>query len=116
MPMRAVEIIARKRDGLELADEDIRALVDGYTTGNVPDYQMAAFAMAVLFRGMTAHETAVLLDAMEHSGVLLRWDDLPMPTADKHSTGGVGDKASIPLAPLVALLSFERKRRDWPGL
>ena len=62
MPMRAVEIIARKRDGLELADEDIRALVDGYTTGNVPDYQMAAFAMAVLFRGMTAHETAVLLD------------------------------------------------------
>ncbi len=102
MAYRAVEIIARKRDGGTLGDAEIRWLIAGFTDGSVPDYQMAAFAMAVYWRGMTAAETAALLDAMERSGDIVRWPDLPWPTADKHSTGGVGDKVSIPLAPAVA--------------
>ena len=103
MAFRAVEIIARKRDGLTLSPDEIRWLIAGFTDGSVPDYQMAAFAMAVFLRGMTADETAALLDAMERSGDVVRWPDLQWPTADKHSTGGVGDKVSIPLAPAVAV-------------
>ncbi|MBM4341866.1 MAG: thymidine phosphorylase [Deltaproteobacteria bacterium] len=102
MSLRAVELIARKRDGGALTPAEIRDLVAGYTRGDVPDYQMAAFAMAVLFRGMDDAETAALLDAMQHSGDVVTWDHLDRPTADKHSTGGVGDKVSIPLAPAVA--------------
>lgn len=102
MSLRAVELIARKRDGGALTATEIRDLIAGYTGGDVPDYQMAAFAMAVLFRGMDDGETAALLDAMQHSGDVVHWDHLDRPTADKHSTGGVGDKVSIPLAPAVA--------------
>ncbi len=102
MAYRAVEIIARKRDGHVLDGDEIRWLIAGFTDGSVPDYQMAAFAMAVYWRGMTPQETAALLDAMERSGDVVRWPNLPWPTADKHSTGGVGDKVSIPLAPAVA--------------
>ena len=102
MGFRAVEIIARKRDGLALSEAEIRWLVAGFTDGSVADYQMAAFAMAVFWRGMSGTETAALLDAMQRSGDLIRWPGLPWPTADKHSTGGVGDKISIPLAPAVA--------------
>jgi pyrimidine-nucleoside phosphorylase len=99
---RAVETIGRKRDGLELSPAEIQALVDGYVAGTVPDYQMAAFAMAVLLKGMTSLEVATLLEAMQRSGDIVTWPGLPWPTADKHSTGGVGDKISIPLAPAVA--------------
>ncbi len=102
MAYRAVEIIARKRDGHVLDGDEIRWLIAGFTDGSVPDYQMAAFAMAVYWRGMTPQETAALLDAMERSGDVVRWPNLQWPTADKHSTGGVGDKVSIPLAPAVA--------------
>jgi pyrimidine-nucleoside phosphorylase len=102
MTLRTVELIARKRDGGTLTGDELRALVAGYVSGAVPDYQMAAFAMAVLFKGMDANETAALLDAMQRSGDCVTWDGLPWPTADKHSTGGVGDKVSIPLAPAVA--------------
>lgn len=102
MNLRTVEIIAAKRDGRTVEASAIRQLVQGYVDGTVPDYQMAAFAMAVVWRGMNAEETAALLDAMLHSGDQLRWDGLGRPTADKHSTGGVGDKVSIPLAPAVA--------------
>lgn len=102
MSLRTVEIIAAKRDGKELAARDVHQLIEGFVAGTVPDYQMAAFAMAVVWRGMTASETAALLDAMLKSGDTVTWDDLAMPTADKHSTGGVGDKVSIPLAPAVA--------------
>jgi len=102
MTLRAVETIAKKRDGHILTEAEIRALVGGYVDGSVPDYQMAAFAMAVYFRGMVPAEVAVLLDAMQHSGDVVTWEGLPWPTADKHSTGGVGDKVSIPLAPAVA--------------
>lgn len=95
-------IIERKRDGAELASDDIRAFVDAYARGALPDYQMAAFAMAVYFRGMTFEEVTVMTDAMMRSGDILDFSDLSRPTADKHSTGGIGDKVSLPLAPLVA--------------
>ena len=92
-------LLDRKREGGELAPEEIRALVDAYTRGDVPDYQMAAFAMAVCCRGMTAAETHALTDAMQHSGACLSW---PGPSADKHSTGGIGDKLSLVIQPLAA--------------
>ena len=92
-------LLDRKREGGELAPEEIRALVEAYTHGDVPDYQMAAFAMAVCCRGMTAAETHALTDAMQHSGECLTW---PGPSADKHSTGGIGDKLSLVIQPLAA--------------
>ena len=95
-------LIERKRDGLALAPADIKAFVEGFTSGEIPDYQVSALAMAILWRGMDDEETAALTDAMLHSGDTLSFDDLPCPTADKHSTGGIGDKISLPLAPLVA--------------
>lgn len=95
-------IIERKRDGGEIPPDALAELVARYADGRLPDYQMAAFAMAVYFRGMSREETLALTDAMRRSGDTLSWDGLDRPTADKHSTGGIGDKASIPLAPLVA--------------
>ena len=92
-------LLDRKREGGELAPDDIRELVAAYTRGDVPDYQMAAFAMAVCCRGMTAAETHALTDAMQHSGECLTW---PGPSADKHSTGGIGDKLSLVIQPLAA--------------
>lgn len=94
-------LIAHKRDGGELTDGEIRAMVDGFTVGSVPDYQMAAFAMAVFFQGMNARETAALTRAMMESGD--RFDHpAGRPVVDKHSTGGIGDKTSLVLAPLLA--------------
>lgn len=95
-------IIEQKRDGGQIAEEDLREFIAAYADGSLPDYQMAAFAMAVYFQGMTFAETTVLTDAMMRSGDLLDFSDLSRPTVDKHSTGGIGDKISIPLAPLVA--------------
>lgn len=95
-------IIERKRDGGAVPEADLRAFVAAYAAGDIPDYQMAAFAMAVYFQGMSFAETSVLTDAMMRSGDVLDWSGLDRPTVDKHSTGGVGDKISIPLAPLVA--------------
>ena len=95
-------LLDRKREGRELAEADIRELVAAYTKGDVPDYQMAAFAMAVCCRGMTARETLALTEAMRDSGDCLDWSDVPRPTADKHSTGGVGDKLSLVIQPLAA--------------
>ena len=92
-------LLDRKREGGELAPEEIRALIDAYTRGDVPDYQMAAFAMAVCCRGMTPTETHALTDAMQHSGECLTWQG---PSADKHSTGGIGDKLSLIIQPLAA--------------
>ena len=92
-------LLDRKREGGELAPDEIRALVEAYTRGDVPDYQMAAFAMAVCCRGMTVAETHALTDAMQHSGECLTW---PGPSADKHSTGGIGDKLSLVIQPLAA--------------
>ena len=95
-------LLDRKREGCELPVEDIRELIADYTKGLVPDYQMAAFAMAVCCRGMTERETLALTEAMRDSGECLDWSDVPRPTADKHSTGGVGDKLSLIIQPLAA--------------
>ncbi len=95
-------LLDAKREGKELAPNDIRELIAAYTRGEVPDYQMAAFAMAVCCNGMTDSETFALTDAMRLSGVTLDWSDLPAPTADKHSTGGVGDKLSFIIQPLAS--------------
>jgi thymidine phosphorylase len=96
------EIIAAKRDGGELPDADIRQIIAGLTDGSVSEGQAAAFAMAVFFRDMTAKERVALTLAMRDSGTVLNWDDLPGPALDKHSTGGVGDTVSLPLAAVVA--------------
>jgi len=100
--MRTVDLILRKRDGGELSGEEIRWLIRGYTDGAVPDYQMSAWLMAVWLRGMNRTELAALTDAMLRSGSLLDFSSLPAPKVDKHSTGGVGDKTSLILAPIVA--------------
>jgi thymidine phosphorylase len=96
------ELIQRKRDGLALADAEIVELVSGMVNGAVCDAQLGALAMAVALRGMSAAETAALTRAMRDSGQRLHWPDLPGPVLDKHSTGGIGDCASLVLAPLIA--------------
>lgn len=98
----AVELIERKRDRGVLTADEIQWLIASYTGGSVTDYQMAAMAMAVFINGLDADELAAWTSAMLHSGDVLDFSDLPYPKLDKHSTGGVGDKVSIPLAPMVA--------------
>ncbi|MFC8386191.1 thymidine phosphorylase [Nocardia sp. NPDC057272] len=98
----AVSVITTKRDGGELSDAQIDWVVDAFTRGIVADEQMSALAMAIVWRGMTRRETARWTTAMIGSGTRMDFTDLPRPTVDKHSTGGVGDKITLPLAPLVA--------------
>lgn len=98
--------IEEKRDGREHDEAALREWVRGVTEGTLPDYQIAAWLMAAYLNGLSPRETAVLTDAMMRSGDCLEWNDLPRPTADKHSTGGVGDKISLPLAPLCAALGL----------
>jgi pyrimidine-nucleoside phosphorylase len=100
--MRLVDLIRKKRDGHELADSEIEFIVKGYTTGDFPDYQISAWLMAVLLRGMTRAEIAALTGSMLHSGEVLEWSFLAAPKVDKHSTGGVGDKTSLIIAPIAA--------------
>ena len=97
-----VELIKHKRDGGELSGDDIRRLVAAHGSGELADYQMTALCMAVFFQGMTPAETAALTDAMLRSGTVIDLSGVDRPKVDKHSTGGVGDKVSICLAPLVA--------------
>jgi pyrimidine-nucleoside phosphorylase len=100
--MNAVEVIRRKRDGHPLDGDDVRAFVRGYTSGAIPDYQAAAWLMAIYLRGLDGAELAALTEAMLHSGDLVDLADLDGAKIDKHSTGGVGDKISLHLAPAVA--------------
>ncbi len=100
--MHIPTLIARKREGEELSTTEIRKLIEGYTKGDVPDYQMSAFAMAVFFKGMTPAEIAALTRAMMESGDCFSYPTGHPPVVDKHSTGGIGDKVSLILAPLVA--------------
>jgi pyrimidine-nucleoside phosphorylase len=102
MAYTAVELIELKRDGKPLPADGIEWLIGAYTDGSVPDYQMAAMAMAILFNGMSPDELATWTGAMLESGEVMDFSDIAASKVDKHSTGGVGDKISIPLAPLVA--------------
>ncbi|HEY1241547.1 MAG TPA: thymidine phosphorylase [Bryobacteraceae bacterium] len=100
--MRTVDLIQRKRDGEELAPEEIDFLVEGYNTGEIPDYQMSAFLMAVYFSGMSDREVTKLTDCILRSGETVDLSSVPGVKVDKHSTGGVGDKTSLIVAPLAA--------------
>ncbi len=100
--IRIIDVIRKKRDGGELSPAEIEAVISGYTRGDFPDYQMSAWLMAALIRGMSKAELATLTEAMLHSGQVLDFSELAGPKVDKHSTGGVGDKTSLVLAPLVA--------------
>lgn len=100
--MRAVDLIRKKRDSGEHSREEIEFLVSGYTRGEIPDYQMSAWLMAVWLRGLNRSELAALTEVMLHSGEVLNLADLPGRKVDKHSTGGVGDKTSLIIAPIVA--------------
>jgi pyrimidine-nucleoside phosphorylase len=100
--MRAVDLIRKKRDSGEHSREEINFLISGYTRGEIPDYQMAAWLMAAWIRKLSGAETAALTEAMLHSGEVLDFSELPQKKVDKHSTGGVGDKTSLILAPIVA--------------
>src|ERR1041385_7365551 len=104
--MNFLSLIEAKRDGRELEARQIHEIISHYVTGKIPDYQMAAWLMAVYFRGLTVPETRALTLAMRDSGDVLQFPKDSRPLVDKHSTGGVGDKVSLPLAPLLACLGF----------
>ncbi|MCC7359316.1 MAG: pyrimidine-nucleoside phosphorylase [Anaerolineales bacterium] len=114
--MRAVDLITKKRDGGELTQAEIAFFVEGLTSGVIPDYQVAAWAMAVFFRGMTARETTYLTLAMAASGDLLDLSDTVKLAVDKHSTGGVGDKVTLVVEPLVASCGVPMGKMSGRGL
>jgi pyrimidine-nucleoside phosphorylase len=115
--IRPAELIQRKRDGEELSGDEIEGLILGYARGDIPDYQLAAFCMAVYFRGLSAQETYALTDAMVRSGDSIDLQaEIGRPVADKHSTGGVGDKASLVVGPLVAACGVPFGKMSGRGL
>jgi len=114
--MRAVDLIIKKKDNLALTKEEVRFLVEGYTNNRIPDYQMSAFAMAVVLNGMTDHEITELTLAMADSGEVLDLADVVYPVVDKHSTGGVGDKTTLTVAPMVAACGLPVGKMSGRGL
>lgn len=114
--MRMYDLIMKKRNGFELTEEEIRFMIEGYVKGDIPDYQMSAFTMAVYFMKMTAKETLYLTIAMAESGEMLDLSQIKGIKVDKHSTGGVGDKTSLALIPLVASLGVVTAKMSGRGL
>lgn len=114
--MRMYDIIVKKRNGEALSDEEIGFFVKGYTDGTIPDYQASALLMAIYFQGMTEHETATLTMEMAHSGDMLDLSAIKGKKADKHSTGGVGDKTSLVLTPLAASIGIPVAKMSGRGL
>src|SRR3954467_9198554 len=114
--MNPVLTISQKRDGRELDEAELRAFIAGACRGEIPDYQVTAFLMAVYFKGMTLDETVALTRAMLESGMRFDLSRVPGPKVDKHSTGGVGDKVSLVLAPLAAACGLKVPMMSGRGL
>ncbi len=114
--MKMYDLIMKKKQGMELSNDEITFMIDGYTKGEIPDYQMSAMAMAICFQGMTAEETKNLTVAMAQSGDMLDLSQIQGVKVDKHSTGGVGDKTSLVLAPMVATLGVPVAKMSGRGL
>ena len=111
-----IDLILKKRSGLELSKEEYQTIIDGFLSGKIPDYQVSAFLMAVYFKGMTTNETAILTDVMMRSGDLIDLSEIKKIKVDKHSTGGVGDKTTLVLTPLVAAAGVPVAKMSGRGL
>lgn len=114
--MRMYDLIEKKKLGMELTTDEIRFMIDGFTDGSIPDYQMSAMTMAICFQGMSKRETVDLTLAMRDSGDVLDLSSIPGVKVDKHSTGGVGDKTSLALTPIIASLGVPVAKMSGRGL